>query len=1693
VTTDRRPTASPATESTERSTAEPSPEPIAVVLQRAVDEAARLVRADGALISLRDETTGALALAYGSNTVRKHARAWTSSLQLREEGGLINQAIGERRVRWTGDYLEDPTFPAPKSAQRIAASLGIRSFVAAPLVVGDRAIGALSVYADRVAAFDEAQIALVKALADHAAASIANDRLIAQLDRSRESLARRAAAEHTLRDIARRLAGMRDPAGILQYTVDEARRLVGADGARIDAGDPGTDVLRFSFGEIVSGEIAPARFGPGEVRHGEGVAGRAVETGRPFRTGDYVTDRSFDHASVQDAFAQRTRVRSVLSAPLPGPDRPIGALSVLSRRRDAFDEEDEAVIAALADHAGIAIANARLIGELGDSREDLRRRADAEVALREIAIAISAIQKPTEIVQRTVDEAARLLEGSGARIDLIDRELNVLRLAYQSGAARPTEDEWGTSDDDRLDHGVSGRAVVDGRVFITGDYLNDTRFLHGQGPDGYVRNTGISSAIAAPLIGETGPFGALTVWSGRPDAFGEGHATVLEALANQAAIALTNAGLIDELRRSRGEIERRARSERALREVAARLTAVRDPGALLQLVVDEASRLVQADGAILALLDAERGVLGWSYDDGLQRKFDPQYVGQLTLAIGTGVTGRAVAEGRVIAVARDLVNQFPLEPESLHYFEVTGFQSMIAAPIVGEDGPLGALEVYWTSVDAFTDQDVELIEAFANQAAIAITNARLIEQLAQSRQEVERRAEAERALHQIGAHLTAIRDPADVLQQAVDAAARLLKADGALLDLVDPESGIIRWAYDSGIRDEGPRQILRDLEIPVGSGLFGRAVAEQRVVVSGDYGNDDRFRHLPGADQFVTVVGLRSLVAAPLIGESGPLGVLGVYSSRVNAFDEADLALLGAFADQATVAISNSRLIDELARSRAEVARRAESERTLRQIAARITALRDPAEVLQQVVDDSKRLLVSDGAHLTLMSDDRTYVYPVVVAGGTDEATESWLKTQQFPIGGGMNGLAAETGEPAWTADYLADPRIPHEPDDQDVARRMSLRGMAVAPLRAVGGETLGTLAVSYEQPRQVSPDEIELLQGLADQAAIAVTNLRLYDRLAGSEARYRFLVQNAPDIVWSFDEEGRWTFVSPAVERIGWRIEQLLGQPFWDLVHEDHRDELVARWREAVATGTGDTQRFRSALRTPEGIAVAVEIVGNPIIEDGRLLGAYGVTHDIREQDRLERELRESESRYRNLVQTSPDVVWVVGADGTFTYLGDRIEELIGRRPGELIGEPWEIIVAPDGLPLAQKEWQALSADPELILHIPLVLRHVDGSDVATEVSAVSIRIGGEFGGAHGSIRDVRERERLLRELRDSESRFRYLVETSPDLIWQVDADGRFTFLSDTTEAIVGWRPDELLGTHFTTVIAERSLAVAEEDWATLASEPGIVQALDTWCRRRDGSDFPTEIIAVGSWEAGRFTGAHGSVRDITERARLERDLRQQAAELASSDERAHLARELHDSVTQGLFSMTLLTRSIELLLERDPAAAAEKLVILRELQRDALAETRALIFELRPSSLDQDGLVKALRTHVAAVQGRIGLPVVIEADDVGRLPHDVEDALYRIAQEGLHNVVKHANARQVTIRLESRPPNVRLTVEDDGAGFDSAAVPGGHLGLAGMRARAEKVGGTLSVASRKGRGTTIEAVVPADATHADGAGSAK
>ncbi len=211
-------------------------------------------------------------------------------------------------------------------------------------------------------------------------------------------------------------------------------------------------------------------------------------------------------------------------------------------------------------------------------------------------------------------------------------------------------------------------------------------------------------------------------------------------------------------------------------------------------------------------------------------------------------------------------------------------------------------------------------------------------------------------------------------------------------------------------------------------------------------------------------------------------------------------------------------------------------------------------------------------------------------------------------------------------------------------------------------------------------------------------------------------------------------------------------------------------------------------------------------------------------------------------------------------------------------------------------------------------------------------------------------------------------------------------------------------------------------------------------------------------------------------QREREMRRLYEQARELATLQERQRLARELHDSVSQALYGISLGAHTAREALESsDPDQSVASLDYVIRLAEAGLAEMRALIFELRPESLETEGLAAALLKQVAVLRTRYKLTVEADLSEEEALSLERKEGLYRIAQEALHNIVKHAHASTVRLRLASQQREIILEIEDDGRGFDSTKAFPGHLGLASMQERAEQLGGTFALVSAPGQGTQI------------------
>src|SRR3989440_10278431 len=213
------------------------------------------------------------------------------------------------------------------------------------------------------------------------------------------------------------------------------------------------------------------------------------------------------------------------------------------------------------------------------------------------------------------------------------------------------------------------------------------------------------------------------------------------------------------------------------------------------------------------------------------------------------------------------------------------------------------------------------------------------------------------------------------------------------------------------------------------------------------------------------------------------------------------------------------------------------------------------------------------------------------------------------------------------------------------------------------------------------------------------------------------------------------------------------------------------------------------------------------------------------------------------------------------------------------------------------------------------------------------------------------------------------------------------------------------------------------------------------------------------------------------------ERELRilyEQAQELVSLQERQRLARELHDSVSQALYGIGLGAHTAREALESDPEQALASMDYGLTLAEAGLAEMRALIFELRPESLEIEGLVVALTKQMAVLRTRYKLTVEADLGEEPNLSMEIKHTLYRVAQEALHNIVKHARASLVVLRLAEQDHEIIFEVRDNGRGFDPAGPFPGHLGLRSMQERVTKVDGVLTIESRPGQGTLVDVRIP-------------
>ena len=956
----------------------------------------------------------------------------------------------------------------------------------------------------------------------------------------------------------------------------------------------------------------------------------------------------------------------------------------------------------------------------------------------------------------------------------------------------------------------------------------------------------------------------------------------------------------------------------------------------------------------------------------------------------------------------------------------------------------------------------------------------------------------------------------DVLAAASRTAAELIPDSFVLVWILDGDRLVLRGA--AGVL-EGMHSGLRT-DLASGEGLAGHVARGRQPLVIDDVAHDPR----ASQRDFLLAERVRWFVGIPLSARYALEGVLGVFIRGPEPPEPEVLDALGALAAQAALAVESARLGAHSERRRREA-------EALAAVSQALAHSLDPREVSQLIADSVTALLGAGGAVVYRLEHHSGALISLAFAGWAGKDLSLVL-----PRGVGLAGKAALGRRLQTTRDALDDPGLVFTPDVRAYVQRLGLRSAMAAPL-LVNGEAIGVLTVGAGAGMVFDDDARRVLEAFADQAAVALNNARLFaaERSARADAeaaehRFRGLVESIDAVFTEFDVATRRVlFVSRQAETLlGHPLEAWTADPaFWlEHLHPGDRARVVDFSRAEVAAGRNHVQEYR--MLAADGRAVWVRDSAGLMREGAQPPRLRCLYVDITVRKGTEA-LLASEKLVLEMIAAGESLVPVLEAacrvvetqgegmqSSVLLIEGDRL------RHGAAPSLPRECAEAVDGLRIGPEGGTGglaalrrqpvivddMADDPRAPSERALVLRHglracwaVPVLDAAGTGLAVLVTYRRRPGPPGEDDRRLIERaarlagiaiERVRAEeaLRMSEHRYRTLVTNIPDVTWLIDRDGNPLFVSPNVETVGGYTADELCRTGsagwFGRIHPDDQAMVRGHFEQLFEAGAGSFD-VEYRLRHRDGRWLWVHDRAVATYEGLGTTYVYGLSSNITDRKQAEeiRALLLNQVITVQEEERRRIARELHDETAQSLASLLLGLSALQE--ARTTKAARAQARDLHQVATRALAEVRRLAWGLRPSVLDDLGLATAIARYTEEFSRTRGIAVALETAGLerGRLSAAVETTLYRIAQEALSNVARHADARRVRVQLQRHDATVTLVVEDDGHGFDPArpAAPptaARGLGIHSMRERAAVHKGVLTIDSAPARGTRVAVEIP-------------
>jgi PAS domain S-box-containing protein len=569
------------------------------------------------------------------------------------------------------------------------------------------------------------------------------------------------------------------------------------------------------------------------------------------------------------------------------------------------------------------------------------------------------------------------------------------------------------------------------------------------------------------------------------------------------------------------------------------------------------------------------------------------------------------------------------------------------------------------------------------------------------------------------------------------------------------------------------------------------------------------------------------------------------------------------------------------------------------------------------------------------------------------------------------------------------------------------------------------------------------------------------------------------------------------AAKRLGKTVRELRGVCLYDLYPSD-----VARAKRAQVD---EAFRLGKAVHQEDNInGILFENTIYPILDERRRVTRCVLfAFDITERRRAEQTLHESEEKYRSLVERAYDGITIL-QDGIVKFANPRLAEFRGEPLNKIIGSRFEKYVHPDERQKVLEYYTRRMAGEKIPTTYESALVRKDKSKVYVELSTGII----EYGGRPADfvvVHDVTERRQVEEALRASEERYRTLAEASHELIFIINRDDRVEYTNPSAARLFGKRPEEIVGKLrsklFPAPTSERqkgNLHKVFKEGAPLYFE--------------DLTKFRGHALWLGTWLVPLKTsnGAVGSIlgvsRDISERKSMELSLHQakellekrvaeRTAELMAShertrdlarqvisaqeEERRRVSRELHDEAGQEMIALKLNLDEIRMDLPDELSPIRERLSKAINDTNQTLEHIRELAHSLHPPVVDVGGINLGLDDFCREFSNRFHLSVDYRGMDLPNVPDEISISLYRVLQEMVTNVVRHAHAKRIWVALRYKNETIILSVKDNGQGFEQESTKRG-IGLTGIEERLRLLGGRFEVKSRPGNGTRVTAYVP-------------